>query len=100
MATAGLISLAERGASKHTCVGTEAEEEEREEERNQDHSCYTLGEEYLVCWGGFGGREYVHYCWDGQENEDNHHEGREDCCKVAIETQSLLVISGVKEGAA
>lgn len=73
MVVAGVIPLAEWGAGKHARVGTEAKEEECDEESDQNHGCYTLGEEYLVCWGGFGGGEHVRYRGDSEQNEDDHH---------------------------
>lgn len=86
MATAGLIRLGEGSASEHACVGSETEEHECEKQSNQ-HYCYcTLGEEDLVCRCGFGGREDIHYRWDGEKNEDDHHEGRKKGCEMAVES--------------
>ena len=93
MAATGLVSLAERGAGEHGCMGAEAEDEEGEEQNNEDNGCYTLDKKDLVFRSGLVGWEDVHYGWQGEEDEDDHHEGREDCCEGAIKSESFLVIA-------
>lgn len=82
VAAAGLLT--EWGTGEHSCVGFETEEEKCEKKGDQYHGYYPLRVKYLVICG-LGRGEDVHDGWNGEEDENDHHQGGEDCRKVFIE---------------